>query len=29
LGISLAEAACKVLDEMAPFAEAAVAGKKQ
>jgi nicotinate-nucleotide--dimethylbenzimidazole phosphoribosyltransferase len=29
LGISLAEAACKVLDEMATFAEAAVAGKKQ
>ncbi len=28
LGISLAEAACKVLDEMATFAEAAVAGKK-
>jgi len=27
LGISLAEAACKVLDEMATFAEAAVAGK--
>ncbi len=29
LGISLAEAACKVLDEMATFAEAAVAGKSQ
>jgi nicotinate-nucleotide--dimethylbenzimidazole phosphoribosyltransferase len=29
LGISLAEAACKVLDEMATFAEAAVAGKNQ
>ncbi|HEY80685.1 MAG TPA: nicotinate-nucleotide--dimethylbenzimidazole phosphoribosyltransferase [Caldilineae bacterium] len=28
LAISLAEAACKVLDEMATFAEAAVAGKK-
>ena len=28
LGISLAEAACKILDEMATFAEAAVAGKK-
>jgi nicotinate-nucleotide--dimethylbenzimidazole phosphoribosyltransferase len=27
LGISLAEAACKVLDEMATFAEAAVAGR--
>ena len=27
LGISLAEAACKILDEMATFAEAAVAGK--
>lgn len=29
LGVSLAEAACKVLDEMATFAEAAVAGKNQ
>lgn len=29
LGLSLAEAACKVLDEMATFAEAAVAGKNQ
>jgi len=29
LGISLAEAACKILDEMATFAEAAVAGKNQ
>ncbi len=27
LGVSLAEAACKILDEMATFAEAAVAGK--
>ena len=29
LGITLADAACKALDEMATFAEAAVAGKKE
>jgi len=29
LAMSLADAACKLLDEMATFDEAAVAGKKQ